>query len=460
MAMGKVRLYQRFIESFEVKVLVIVSFWYVALYPGRLGYDYALAIRMIQNNESTNWWTGIYFWFLRIFTFGGQTIAVVSLIGIVILAYSLYYFLKSIIEDRSLFQRTYIAILFFPLFGNFGVTVSHDVFQASGIIVFLGVLNEVRKGNVSERLVALHFFLGSLLIITTQTGLLTVFAMAFLFLFTRFRKLAFVAPFALVISLSGNIGVGPSIIPHPIHNILLSDIRCVSQHPEAMISESDWQVLNEISKKKNWLTPLSCSNADQLISTLRIPATFPLSNSKLVSTYLRIAFDNPLIVLQAHIQRSLGALPPPFFRGPENQVDQNIQNPVGLGTNTALQKGPEILHPSIDEDSVDSRVSFLKPLEALAQISIFLFNQASWFWGWGGLWLWPIVVFYIRFIPKWSWGKLATLLCPILLLHFIQVVVGPGPLGRYYLSTILVGVSLSIAMTIRNLDRIRMYGKE
>ena len=155
--------------------------------------------------------------------------------------------------------------------------------------------------------------------------------------------------------------------------------------------------------------------------------------------------------MQAHLQRSLGALPPPFFQGPENQVDRNIQNPVGLGTNTALQLGPEILHPSIDEPSVAHKISILKPLEVIAQALTFLINQASWFWGWGGLWFYPILIYYLYFLKIRRVRVLLLTLFPTILLHGSYVVVGPGPLGRYYLSTIIAGLGLLITMIVTSL---------
>jgi hypothetical protein len=166
---------------------------------------------------------------------------------------------------------------------------------------------------------------------------------------------------------------------------------------------------------------------------------------------------NPLIVIQAHIQKSLGALPPPFFPGPQNQVDQNIDNPVGYGVNTALQKGPELLHPSIDEPSVAVKVKLLLPLQAIAQTLTFLINQASWFWAWGGLWLWPILFFYISSLRLTKFSQIFVSLLPIFLLHAGNVILGPGPLGRYYMSTILVGVSLTISLLLSWIEKVRQH---
>ncbi len=434
---------------FRLLVVGLLGFWYLALFPGRLGYDYSLAIRMIQNGDSTTWWTGIYFWFLRLTSFGGQSIYLASLIGLISLAYSLWYFLKSAIKSREILERTYLLVLLFPLLGAFGVTVSHDVFQTSGILIFLGIGIRVYFDRIQNKYLQSHFLLGSLFLITTQTGIYTVLIATLVSVFTRIKwKLIPSLLVVVIFSFLGNIGISESIIKHPISNILIADLRCVTQHPEAEISPKEWSVLNEIAEKELWKKPLSCSNPDALITSLGAEKKDLSLNINFVTTYLSISAKNSAIIVQAHLQRSLGALPPPFFQGPENQVDRNIKNPVGLGTNTALQLGPEILHPSIDEPSVATKIGFLKPLEVIAQAGIFLINQASWFWGWGGLWLYPLVYFYLFKIGIRKVVHLGLVLLPTLLLHISYVVVGPGPLGRYYFSTILAGFSLSVSILV------------
>lgn len=436
-------------DRFAVKVSLLLGFWYLALFPGRLGYDYSLAIRMIQNDESTNWWTGIYFWFLRISTLYGRFIFVASLIGLVSLAYALWYFLKSAIPERIILERTFLVMLFFPLLGTFGVTVSHDVFQTSGILIYLGLAIQMKLNQLKFRSGVLHFVLGSLFLITTQTGIYTVIVAVLISLFTQYRT-NLLLPFlgVLVISMLGNIGISGSIIKHPTLNILLVDLKCVAQHVEADISTPEWRVLEKIAQRNLWETPFSCSNGDKLISALGVDKKELAFDKEILKTYLSIASKNPAIILQAHLQRSLGALPPPFFQGPENQVDRNIQNPVGQGTNTALQLGPEILHPSIDEPSVAHKIKLFIPLEIVAQTGIFLVNQSSWFWGWGGLWLYPILYFYLFKIGVREVKTLCLMLFPTLLLHISYVVVGPGPLGRYYFSTILAGCALTISLIV------------
>jgi hypothetical protein len=112
---------------------------------------------------------------------------------------------------------------------------------------------------------------------------------------------------------------------------------------------------------------------------------------------------------------------------------------VGLNTNIALQLGPEVLHPSIDYLPLKLDINFLKPLESIALLGSFLVNQASWFWGWGGLWLWPILIYFLFRLKERNPSVLIHLTYPVLITHAVIIAVGPIPAPRYVMSTILIG---------------------
>jgi len=180
-----------------------------------------------------------------------------------------------------------------------------------------------------------------------------------------------------------------------------------------------------------------------------------ISKSDFVKNYLNIAFKNPAIVIMAHIQRSNNALPPPFFQIPLNQVDLNVKNPVGLNTNTMLQQGPEVLHPSIDEPSMKLETGFLRYFESIALLPAFIVNQASWFWGWGGMWCWVLLVYALKTLQIRKVGKICILYYPILLTHATLFLVGPISVPRYVMSSILIGVVLSITLLVSSLSSLR-----
>jgi hypothetical protein len=167
----------------------------------------------------------------------------------------------------------------------------------------------------------------------------------------------------------------------------------------------------------------------------------------LIRTYIGIAGRNSAIVVMAHIQRASIALPPPFFAGPQNQVILDPNVPIGLGTNTALQSFAGVLHPSIDEPSVDKKIAFLKFLEIPAQGLVFIVNQASWFWGWGGLWLWPLGIYALVYLKRRHEGSLLPLLSSTLVLHGLLIILS-APLPRYVMSTIILGNFLLLVIIL------------
>ena len=435
--------------SKESKITIgFALFWYVALFPGRLGYDYSLAIRMLYKGQSTDQWTSLYFWFFRVTTFNGRSIALASLISLSILIIGLNFFINSLPVESQIKSRTLMFMVACPLVGAFGVNVSHDTFLASGILIFVGL---IMRQKLDENYKFFHSRLTVLgttvLLMTNFQGLVVLVTLIIFALFTSERKNAIFLLLIIVLIQSFS-GIGITKNPPSVRAIhVIADIKCVTQHPMAKISQSDWNYLTGLAPKEQWLRPVSCSWPDELYSALPdLDKSKAVIGKDLLTTYARIFMNNPLVIAESHLQRSRGALPPPFFQGPDNQVNLDTRLPVGYMTNLALQSGPGVLHPSIDEPSVHPRYGYLKPLELIAQFLMFIFNQASWFWGWGGLWLWPLVIFiYIR-VGRGSIRSTLRVLTPVLALHAFLVFIGPAPLPRYVMSAVLGGITVTLAL--------------
>jgi hypothetical protein len=191
---------------------------------------------------------------------------------------------------------------------------------------------------------------------------------------------------------------------------------------------------------------------DQAVEALGFQSNIEIKpDAKFVRNYLSIVSQNPAVVVMAHINRSRIALPPPFFPVPENQVNLNSGVPIGQGTNTALQSGPEVLHPSIDEPSMKVDKGIFGFIEKFFQIPTFLINQASWFWGWGGMWLWVVAFFYLRKGKTLSLSSLLSANWPTFVLHGTLVLLAPTSLPRYVMSTIYSGL---VVLTLHILEQI------
>ena len=426
---------------------LLIIFWYISLYPGRLSYDSSEAIRMIQRGESTSLWTNSFFHFLRITSFFGNQIYIPSLICICGLAFSLGYFISSIGLSVRIRSFASIAVFSSPLFGVFGVTVSHDVFQAIGIILLISI--ELRKQkNLDISRVTKCILVTSLLM--SHFGIfLGIFYILRLFFIKKFKEnFLFILLFLIIYSISS---LGITKFDNSWYYVpMITDIKCIAQHPDAELSDTDWQKLRILAPENEWKNPVSCRIGDYLVSALPSIQIYNLSRTEWIKLYLNSITHNPYIFIYAHIQRSTVALPPPFFQSPQNQVSRDYLKPIGFGSNSELQQGLELLHTSIDEISVANRISILKPFEYLALLPAFLVNQASWFWAWGGLWLWPIAFLWHK-KSKGVSNMFATLY-PIILLHLFLFALSPVSSGRYVMSTILLGYLASAVLLFEKIE--------
>ena len=414
-------------------------FWYISLFPGRIGSDPVQSINLMEKNQSTDWWSALYFWFLQLTTFNGQSIWLASLLSTIPLYLSLIYFLYSLPEKKLRVDRVAFFICLSPLFGNFAVNINHDVFFTSGILLLLGYSLRVYLKS-SKQIDKYLPFMAIILFLNSRTGyiLIAVF-IVYIFLVSRKSLNTLILIFFTVcLFLLTSIGITKTSVP--MHYLpFLADIKCVAQHPEARITDKEWNYLVRIASTDDWKKPITCSNMDIAIGEIRSKRLETLHPIEFFKNYFSIAIKNPAIVIQAHLQRSSIALPPPLFQGPQNQVDGNINNPVGLNTNIALQLGPVVLHPSIDYPPLKIDNDYLKPLESFALLGSFLVNQASWFWGWGGLWLWPIFIYLLFKVKERRPLEFIKLTYPIIVTHAVLIAVGPIPAPRYVMSTVLIG---------------------
>ena len=422
--------------------------WYIALFPGRVGIDPILSMRMMRVGESTDWWTSQYFWFLRLTSFNGSSIWFTSFISLLTMYFAFYFFIYSVPAQKNVLDKTLFICTLSPLFGNFSVTVNHDTFFTAGVLLLVGIsmrnlLNKQEKISRTALIAATIFLLNS------KTGMILICAfLLFLVVAARMTILALgLAALSVILFLGSGIGITKSQVPIQ-YLPALADIKCVAQHPSARISQSEWQYLSTITSIEKWKIPLTCSNMDIATGVILRKKIEEINAKDFLQNYFSITLKNPAIVIIAHTQRSSIALPPPFFQGPSNQVDTNVQNPVGLDSNIALQQGPGVLHPSIDDPSLKVNLKFLKPLESLFLLPSFLINQASWFWGWGGLWIWVFLIFQIWTLRIRRTSHLIAVSYPLIISHAILILVGPLAVPRYVMSSILIGFTCLIIMLL------------
>ena len=429
-----------------------ISFWYISLFPGRLPFDSSDAIRMIQRGESTEQWTPLFFWFLKVFTFNGQSIFIASGFTALGFIYSFKYLIKSICFASKMNEA---KILFWisltPIYGFWSVTVSHDSTFVIGFVMTVAIL--LRTASNQEISVRKQdIFIAAIFLLTSWVGYVLCFIFLISLLMSRFQGIIRISTAILLIALTSSVGISPTRADVAFRPFLV-DMKCVVQHQEAVISQQTWATLIEIAPKDLWLEPVRCSSMDGAVESLNSNSSdlSMLRWKKIIPAYLQLLKDNPAIILVGHIQRSSVALPPILFQPPKNQVSWDLSVPVGMSTNIMIQQGPEVIHPSVDEESVDVDFPIFGYLEIPAQLLAFLVNQASWFWGWGGLWIIPAIFLIHTRFSCFGRKRMSFVYIQILIFHLMLVALMPDPTPRYVLPSLLFGnLSVIILFVSRN----------
>ena len=438
------------IYAFDIALWI---FWYLAMFPGRVGYDTKVSLEMLRSGSSTDWWTGWYWRVLQVLSLNGATIIPFASFSYALTIVSFYWLVNGLPMSRQNRRFVKRATIMLPILPVFAMTVQHDIFLLIGLLLLFGLEIRISSGeDISKRKVKFLTVSILLLFLTTHQGLILaiylILRMSFVLRARIIKTILYLLATMIFTSASGYAIDNTQDKDSGVFIPSLMDIKCIVQDPDSAVKESDWKTLKKLLPEVKWKEPYRCDeiNANDWLTLIRYSE---LDIREFVRTYLSLASKNGEIVLMAHIARSNYVLPPPFFHRGPNQVNLDFSRPIGEGTNVALQTGPPVLHPSVDDPNVKVESKLLKPLEYVAQASIFIINQSSWFWGWGGLWLWPIILYSLLLRNTANSRSYFNLFAPFLLLHFTLFSIGISSTPRHVTSTVVVGI-VSLLATLSN----------
>ena len=446
--MRRIEYLSRLQNRWQIAEFAVLAFWYISLFPGRIGHDYVQLSKTIREGKSTDWWSPLYFWFFKLLTFNASTIAIISLVQLIILYLAVNTFMRLFELDNQVYWVSRLLIFSSPLFGAFALNVTHDVTLTAGVI-FLCALNYKRFGSL-EKPKHIPYFCAYLLLLTSFVGILIVAISLLLHLVNRNLKLFVLTVTSLLLVMAPVMATVDSISQDESkYFTLVADIKCIAQHPDSQLSTEQLELLANLSPLENWETGDNCRKSVPFETDWSV-----LNEPKNLKSAISILLDYPILTLSAHVQRTAGVLPPPF-PGPKNQIDYGSTQPLGTGTNVALQDGPQVFHISIDDPVyAKSSVSVLKPLEYAAQIPIYVMNQSSWLWGWGGFW----IIFVIILVSLRCNRLIAGVgsLYPVFVIHAVVFSLTAEALPRYLMASILLGsfsLSLILGLTFQGAKR-------
>jgi hypothetical protein len=206
-----------------------------------MGADAVGLLQIIRNGQSTDWWTGAFYWFFRITSIDGRYPAITALVQLAIFCLCMIYFVRSLPFSKEVQNITLLAFFSLPIYGFFGMSIAHDLTQTAGIILLVAI--EIRRLRSLEihRLNTI-LLLASLLLITTHTGIV-IFGLAVLrnIPYLKLKRTLLILTIVLSVFFLSSIGLtsGLNVYGNFIkssdlkYGTLLADVRCVAQHISA-----------------------------------------------------------------------------------------------------------------------------------------------------------------------------------------------------------------------------------
>jgi hypothetical protein len=434
----KLKIRGKKIFGLEFSHLIILSFWYVTLFPGKVHVDTGSQLLLIQNGQTTNQWTSSYFFILQLLTFRGESTALVSLCSLLILYFTVRYFCRVFGQSFQYMNRALTFIMCTPLFGFWGMAVNHDIFAACGSILLFSLSAEY---FIYHKRPSIFILIAGVLLSTfSYLTLSSACVLALFFLIKRRIKDCLVVVLTVSTFLVINFS-GIYVTPKSETSIsLLSDIKCATESFSNNLDQKDWNTLTTLAPKAFWVTPqknFTCYQSNNIFGEIN---KLNLDSKEVLQVWIHVLQDQPTVVFLSHLMKSSQAFPPLVMQPPTNYLDisgnsrdfRNPQSNSWLMTTRDGSKNFPVPGISIIGNTVD--------------FTGFIVNLRTDYLGWAGLWLilsMLILIFKFRNL-KYLW-IFFTVGAP----HVMVFLLAPGVDLRYLAGTCLIGYLFSVEFLIR-----------
>lgn len=382
--------------------------------PGFFSSDSFAAVEMAKTGQLSNSFTASWALYVRIFSLFGNSIELLTLLGGLLLVFSITQFSYSIFMKRTA-AITSLIIVLTPLVWGMGNTLWRDIQMTSGLLLITSFMVKIHKGQVVTRWeLGSQFILGAILLSFRPNGLPTFLVFGLIY-FCMIRK-RFVLKYLLGVAFStalttvitSNVILGLS----PINNSfaqewMRNDISCFANS----INGAGFVERNipGVGNTESWRSQAACTFLNQASLT----RTEIIDSQEFVpNAWITLLKEEPLFVLETHLKRNSYLVPLPLNGLPK----------------------PPFLHSNIEFKDQGIEWTFSTVAEK-ARAPIRLWNLLRSFTAWAGLWSVITLILVVGY-------KRSELLIPFLMsLSLISVlfIVAPIPDGRYALFALIVG---------------------
>ena len=165
--------------------------WWIIFFPGFFSTDSFAAVQMAKSGDLGNSFTASWALYVRIFSFHGNAIALLTLINGLILVYSVTRFGYAIFSARTAAISSFLLTLT-PVVSGMGITLWHDILMSAGILLISAFFINIKTDSSKvKKLMLLELLPGGILASFRPNGLPTILVFALfysIYIFLRYRS--------------------------------------------------------------------------------------------------------------------------------------------------------------------------------------------------------------------------------------------------------------------------------
>lgn len=387
---------------------------WLVFFPGFFSGDSFGAVDMAKTGEFTTGATASWALFVRIFSFFGNAIGLLTLFSGLLLVFAVTQFAYAVFSKKNAALTSFIMSLT-PLIWGMGITLWRDIPFTSGLLLLISFLIKIQLNQRTTGFdIASNLVLGSVLISFRPNGLPVFIIFSVLLIIFTYKKI-FLKFLLIAISISSLttllgsnlvLGIGP-VDDYFAQEWMRNDISCYAHSPKGagFVEEH----IPGIGNTEKWRSSAACTFLNQA----DLSRDEMINAQKYVpSAWIALAKKDPLFVLETHLNRNAYLVPIPLNGFPE----------------------PPFLHSTIEFKDQGIYWAFPSIAES-ARAPMRLWNLLRGITAWAGFWLATTLVMMLAF-------KRRELALPFLMgisLMGVLFVFAPIPDGRYAMFALITG---------------------
>ena len=387
---------------------------WIIFFPGFYSGDSFAAVDMARTGNLTNSFTASWAIYVRIFSFFGHAIGLLTILGGLLLVFATTQFAYVMFTRKTAAISSFLMTLT-PMIWGMGLTLWHDIQMTAGLLLVTSFMVKIHRAeSVSKTEIVTQLILGSLLLSFRPNGLPTLLVFSVLFILLIRKKIALRSLLTAISTTVIVTVIGSSLIlgMSPINNYfaqewMRNDISCFANLPQgAGFVERN---IPGIGSTETWSSEAACTflNRAKVTGEEKV-----LAQEFVPGAWVSLAKQDPLFILNTHLKRNAYLVPLPLNGLPK----------------------PPFLHSNIEFENLGIEWAFPTIAEK-ARAPIRLWNALYGLTAWVGLWSLVTFILFLGF-------KRRELLAPLLMsasLMGVLFVFAPIPDGRYGLFVLIVG---------------------